>query len=125
MSSPAGGRALATFRTGWRERKLCSKTDDSGARVLEHELAQLPRGRTAKAVNSLRFIAYDSEAEPIWSERSYYVDLKAVDVLVLVDQYIIEALGETTSPSVLGDQRTPIEQKVVEVEQGGLCAFGS
>ena len=66
------------------------KTDDGGARVLEHELAQLPRRRTAKAVNSLRFIAYDGEAEPIWSERSYDVDLKAVDVLVLVDQYIIE-----------------------------------
>ena len=61
-SSPAGGRALATFRTGWRERKLCSKTDDGRARVLEHELAQLPGGRTAKAVNGLRFVAYDGEA---------------------------------------------------------------
>ena len=60
-------------------------------------------------------------SEPGAAQASHDVDLQAVDVLVLVHQHVVEGVGHARSDHIVGRERAPVEEQVIEIEQGQLA----
>lgn len=87
-------------------------------------LAQAARIRPPEAVDGLGFIADDSETLSARGQQPDDVHLEAVQVLILVHQYVAKTLCEVRAQLVVAHQGTPIEKEIIEIEEGGAALAG-
>ena len=85
------------------------------------EIGQVAAVRAAEAVDRLRVVADDGQADAVRTQVPDDVDLHLVDVLVLVDEDVVVAAGERGAERAVGEQGAPAQQDVVEVEQRPLA----
>jgi hypothetical protein len=78
----------------------------------------------AEAVHGLGVVA--DRGQPCFpdAEPADDVDLQLVHVLVLVDEDLVEQAGKLPAEDVVADRGPPVEQQVVEVEQGAGALAG-
>jgi len=83
---------------------------------LPWELEDVTGARGAKPVDRLEVIAHDGQARPGPTQVSHDVHLQPVDVLVLIDQHVLEALSDQRADDLVGRERAPVQQQVIEIE---------
>ena len=88
------------------------------ARIRTDEVTEVAWVRPAEPVDRLRFVADHGEALSLRSQQPDDVDLEAVHVLVFVDQHETETCGEMWSQIFVPQERAPVEQEIVEVQEG-------
>src|SRR3954470_18898052 len=81
------------------------------------EVEQLARACGPETVDRLRVVANDRDTRIIAAERAQDVDLQGVDVLVLIDKYVIERSREAWTECIIEQCRPVPQQQIVKVEQ--------
>ncbi len=81
------------------------------------------RGR-AEAVDGLEVVADRGHHRAVRRQRPREVHLQPVDVLVLVDQHVVEGRGQQRADHLVGGERAPEQQQVVEVGHAELALAG-
>ena len=78
----------------------------------------------AEAVDGLGLIADDREPPAVRRQEAHDVDLKAIYVLVLVDQDVVEHFGHVPSQALLAQKCPPVQEQIVEIQQCALRFAG-
>ena len=97
---------------------MAAQPDDRGARELVRQVEDVPGAGPAEAVHGLGVVADRGEPGVAGAEPGHDVHLELVDVLVFVHQDGVEQPGQPPRQHVVADRGPPVEQQVVEVEQG-------
>jgi hypothetical protein len=69
-----------------------------------------------EAVDRLEVVADRRQPTPLSSQGAHDLDLESVQVLVLVDQYLVEHRAHLRSKLLVAAERMPIEEQVIQVE---------
>ena len=72
-----------------------------------------------KRVQRLGIIAHHRDARICATQPRQDVDLKLVDVLILVDQHVVEGAGDARAEAVVLHRCAPEEQQIIQVDQAG------
>ncbi len=80
------------------------------------KLEDVPRARRTKPVDRLKVVADDRQPRVPQTQARDDVDLQPVHVLVLVNQHVIEVLGDHRADYIIREQCVPIQQQVIEIE---------
>jgi hypothetical protein len=78
----------------------------------------VPGAGAAEAVHGLGVVADRGQRGVTGAQAADDVHLQLVDVLVFVHQHGVEQPGQPAAEHVVAHRRPPVEQQVVEVEQG-------
>ena len=119
---------LGNARLAWAASALASVEDRLGGAVVALERHDVGLGEVARelqdvlgasgaqAVDRLKVVADHRDLAPTAAQRPDDLDLQPVDVLVLVDQEVIEGVLDRRPRDLVDDERSPVEQQIVEVE---------
>ena len=92
--------------------------------IATDEPAQAARIRPPEAVNGLGLVTDHREALAVRGQQPHDFHLEAVQILVLVDQHVAKALGQLWPELVVPHQGTPIEEEIIEIEEGRAAFAG-
>ena len=91
--------------------------DDLGRRAeLAGEIEDVAHGRGAEGIDRLGVVADDGQAAAARLQRQQDRGLKAIGVLIFVDQDMIEAAADIVGKQRIADGLRPVEQQVVVIE---------
>ncbi len=114
----AGDHVFGRVENGLRRAVVPLEENGSCAGVVLLELQDVAHGRAAPPVDALVGVADRREVPGRSEEQAKQLRLDDVGVLVLVDQHVREPLPVVRAGFlVLGEQASPLEEEVVEVEE--------
>jgi hypothetical protein len=90
--------------------------DGAGARKLLGEVEDVAGARRAKPVDRLEVVADDGQPRAPATQAADDLHLQAVDVLVLIDEHVVERIGDARPEHLVAGERAPIQQQIVEVD---------
>jgi hypothetical protein len=86
-----------------RGTEVAFKAHQRGVGVRRHELEQVPGARPPERVDRLCVIADNREPAAVGTEPAHDVDLKLVDILILVDEHPVPARPKPRSDIGISD----------------------
>ena len=92
------------------------RDDVGGGGECVREIEDVADGRGAEGIDRLRVVADDGEAAPAGFQRQQDRGLKAVGVLIFVDQDVVEPAADILRQRRLANGLRPIEQQIVVIE---------
>ncbi len=104
-----------------RGTEVAFEAHERGVGVSVDDLEQVPSARPAERVDRLCVVADDGEPAAVGTEPAHDVDLKLVDVLVLVDEHPVPARPQPRSDIRISDQRPPGDEQIIQVEQAAFA----
>ena len=80
------------------------------------EVEDVARAGGAKAVDRLKVVADHGQFAPLAAQAAHDLGLQAVDVLILVDEHVLEGAAGAGAQLLVGGERAPVQQQIVQVE---------